>query len=158
MDQVDEVEIVGPRGESVRRRRVPKGESDIDYAAHYLDVLATKPQAVRQVAGVLVAQLGGPFPEWWQRLLNDENPRDAARKMARILKGITDLGRDECERRVARAFEDGEAIATALLVVTSSKGPEPAAAMVPVRLDVAVETSSVKGFDDLMLPAMGGAL
>ncbi len=59
---VDEVEIVGPRGESVRRRRVPKGASDIDYAAHYLDVLATKPQAVRQVADVLVAQLGGPFP------------------------------------------------------------------------------------------------
>lgn len=76
--------------------------------------------------------------------------------MARILKGITELGREECERRVARAFEDGEAISTALLVVTSSI--ESMAAMVPAKLNVAVETSSVKGFDDLMVSAMGGAL
>lgn len=154
---VDEVELVGPRGESVRRRRVPKGKSDIDYAAHYLDVLSTKPQAVRQVADVLMAQLGAPFPAWWQRLLDDDNPRDAARKMARILRGIVELGRDECERRVARAFASGEALGTALLVASSST--ERPLQLVPAAFDIVVETSTVKHFDDLLLPSImvGGA-
>lgn len=148
---VDEVEMVGPRGESVRRRRVPKGTSDIDYAAHYLVELAKKPQAVRQVADVLMGQLGAPFPAWWQRFVDDDGPRDAARKMARVLRGIIELGRDECERRVAQTFITGEAVATALLVPTSSTVP--LLSLVPKALDVAVESSSVKGFDVLM----GGA-
>lgn len=153
---VDEVEMVGPRGESVRRRRVPKGKSDIDYAAHYIAALATKPQAVRQVADVLMTQLGAPFPDWWQRLVDDDGPRDAARKMARILRGIIELGREECERRVAETFVTGEAITTALLVPASSKAAP--LSLVPKSLDVEVESSSVRGFDDLMgAGAMGGA-
>lgn len=149
---VDEIEVVGPRGESIRRRRVPKGQRDIDYASHYLEVLATKPQAVRQVADVLVAQLGEPFPSWWTRLLDEEAPREAARKMARILRGICELGREECERRVAHAFESGESLATALLVAVQQK--ETPLSTLPRSFDVDVETSSVKSFDDLL--TLGG--
>lgn len=153
---VSEVELVGPRGEAVVRRRVPKGGSDIDYAAHYLDVLSRKPQAVRQVADTLMAQLGGPFPAWWQRLIDDDGPRDAARKMARILRGVIDLGRDECERRVTDAFARGEALATALLVPRPSL-TSPSSSLVPAALDVRVESSSVASFDALLVSAAGGA-
>jgi hypothetical protein len=128
---------------------VPRGQRDIDYAAHYLDELAKKPQAVRQVAGKLVAQLGGAFPAFWQRLVDDDGAKEAARKMARILRGIRELGRDECERRVGAALSAGEPVATALLVtpvVTSSH------VLVPKALDVFVETSSVAVFDLLLSP------
>lgn len=152
---VADIEMVNPDGASVTRRRVPKGESDIDYAAHYLDVLSKKPQAVRQVADTLMAQLGAPFPAWWEAFTDDDGPRDAARKMARILRGIVELGRDECVRRVAHAMKTGEAIATVLLVpvpVTTT-----CSTMVPPSFDIAVEQSSVMGFDALLEQAAGGA-
>jgi transposase len=148
---VFDIEMVGPQGTSVVRRRVPKGQTDVDYAAHYLEVLSTKPQAVRQVADTLVAQLGAPFPDWWQRFVVDDGPRDASRKMARILRGILDLGREECERRVTQALVTGESVAIALLVpvaVTSTT----ASSRVPAAFDVAVESSSVTSFDALLLP------
>jgi len=135
--------------DAVVRRRVPRGQRDIDYAAHYLDELAKKPQAVRQVADKLVAQLGGAFPAFWRRLVDDDGAKEAARKMARILRGIRELGRDECERRVGAALSAGEPVATALLVtpvVTSSH------VLVPKALDVFVETSSVAVFDLLLSP------
>ena len=61
---VSEIEMVGPRGESVVRQRIPKGERDIDYAAHYLEVLATKPAAPRPPHALprrLCAQRQAPF-------------------------------------------------------------------------------------------------
>lgn len=153
---VSVVEMVGPRGEAVTRRREPKGESDIDYAAHYLDELSKKPQAVRQVADTLMAQLGAPFPTWWQRLVDDDGPRDAARKMARILRGIIELGRDECVRRVTHALETGAALATVLLVPVPSSSPPPLS-LVPAALNIAVESSSVASFDALLTSTTRGA-
>ena len=152
---VSEVEMVNAQGASVVRRRVPKGESDIDYAAHYLDVLSKKPQAVRQVADTLMAQLGAPFPAWWEALLGDDGPRDAARKMARIIRGIVELGRDECVRRVMHAMTTGEAFATVLLVPVPDTACS--SSSVPPVFDIAVEQSSVAGFDALLEQAAGGA-
>lgn len=159
---VSEVELVGPSGPSVVRRRVPKGTSDIDYAAHYLAVLSTKPQAVRQVADTLMAQLGTPFPDWWQRFIVEDGPRDASRKMARILRGILELGREECERRVAHALATGEAVTTVLLVPVSTPATTSSPAPLPAAFDIEVETSSVASFDALLVPSAqattGGAL
>lgn len=149
---VDEVEIRSQRV-SLTRRRVPRGSRDIDYAAHYLDELSKKPQAVRQVADTLVAQLGGEFPAFWRRLVDDHGTKEAARQMARILRGILELGRDECERRVLAAFSVGEAVATALLVSVAAK--DSPSCLVPAALDVfVVEASSVAHFDALL--SMGG--
>ena len=96
-----------------------------------------------------MAQLGAPFPTWWQRLVDDDGPRDAARKMARILRGIIELGRDECVRRVTHALETGAALATVLLVPVPSSSPP--LSLVPAALDIAVESSSVASFDALLL-------
>ena len=74
--------------------------------------------------------------------------------MARILRGITELGREECERRVAHAFASGESLTTTLLVpLTTSAATAEYLSLVPKNLDVEVESSSVSGFDALMLPA-----
>lgn len=152
-----EVEMVGPRGESVVRRRIPKGERDVDYAAHYLEELCKKPQAVRQVADVLVAQLGAPFPTWWRQMIDEDGPRDAARKMARILRGIIDLGRDECVLRVTHARATGEALATVLLVPVPSSTMSLPLLLVPAVFDIPVESSSAASFDVLLASAAGGA-
>jgi transposase len=154
---VSDVEFVNDRGESTVRRRVPKGKTDIDYAAHYLDQLSKKPQAVRQVADTLMAQLGDPFPEWWRNLIDEGGPRDAARKMARILRGILELGQEECVRRVTHAFMSGEALATALLVPVSAAREPMSLSLVPAALDVLVEASSVLSFDALLVECMDGA-
>ena len=123
-----------------------------------LPVGASLDEVSTQVADVLVAQLGGQFPAWWKRLLDDHNPRDAARKMARILGGIVDLGREECERRVTRVFEQGEALSIALMVESSTLTRP--LSLVPTRFDFEVECTSVSHFDDLLMAAgsiVGGA-
>jgi hypothetical protein len=146
---VEEVEIrLGDQ--SVVRRRLARGQRDIAYAEHYLDDLAKKPQAVRQVADTLVAQHGGGFPSSWKRLVDDNGPREASRKMARILRGVQELGRERCERRVAAALSMGAAVATALLVTPLP--PTTATVLVPAVLDVFVEASSFAVFDLLLSP------
>lgn len=150
---VHEVEVRW-RGESLTRRRVPKGQRDIDYAAHYLAELAKKPQAVRQVADKLVAQLGGEFPSFWRRLVDDHGAKEGSRQMARVLRGVIELGRDECERRVSAALSVGDAVATALLVSASTSPDTSSSFVVPASLDVFVATSSVAHFDALL--SIGG--
>jgi len=150
---VHEVEVRW-RGESLTRRRVPKGQRDIDYAAHYLAELAKKPQAVRQVADKLVAQLGGEFPSFWRRLVDDHGAKEASRQMARVLRGVIELGRDECERRVSAALSVGDAVATALLVSTAASPDVSSDFVVPASLDVFVASSSVAHFDALL--SIGG--
>ena len=104
-----------------------------------------------------MAQLGAPFPAWWQELIDDGGPRDAARKMARILRGITELGQEECVRRVTNAFLTGESLATALLVPVSSPDASTLLSLVPEALDVLVESSSVASFDALLVEHLDGA-
>lgn len=145
---VDEVEARCGEA-SVVRRRIPKGARDIDYAAHYLDVLCTKPQAVRQVAGSLMAQLGGGFPAVWAKLVEDHGASEAARKMARILRGVVELGRDECERRVSMAMAMGESVSRVLLVPVIDT-PSSQVVVPGAFEDVVVELSSVAHFDALL--------
>src|SRR5581483_5716636 len=74
------VEIVGP-DDRIGHARVRFGERSIRYR-HYLRELARKPQAVRQIAHRLVPELGEPFVSLWQRLLDEHEPREAARRLA----------------------------------------------------------------------------
>jgi len=144
---VHEIALVNANGEVCRRERVPRGEKDIDYAAHYLETLSKKPQALRQVSTVLMPQLGDPFPEWWTLFVDEYGARDAARQMARILRGVLQLGRDEAVLRVRGALERNEPVSIALLPPTKSAG---VAGVVPKALDFEVEASSVASFDALL--------
>ncbi len=98
---VEDVRIVC-RGQSVSHPRKRFGERSIRYR-HYLRELAKKPQAVRQVAPELVAELGEPFGRLWELLARTYGPRDGARVLARVIGAITDHG----EPAVREAIESG---------------------------------------------------
>lgn len=143
---VSEVEIVGPDRRRERRLRLPKGASDIDYARDYLAELARKPQAVRQVAHVLVKQLGEPFPQVWTALVEEHGEKGAAKHMARVLKGVLDLGRQEAARRVSGALATGMSMSQALLT-----SPPPLRVLdddvLPIALRVDVQSSRAADYD-----------
>jgi transposase len=87
------------RGEEVMVARQRKGR-EIRYR-HYLRQLSRKPQAVRQVAPELIAELGGPFGKLWQALATTHGDRESARVLAKILAAVVDHG----EEAVAEALE-----------------------------------------------------
>jgi hypothetical protein len=154
-------------GESMTRTRIGKGLRDIDYAAHYLDELSRKPQALRQVAPMLVTQLGGDYPAFWEQLEREHGGKTAARLMARILRGIKEFGQAACEVRVRDALASGQAIGVALLVDCALVGDETIDAIgatndcdfVPAALNIVVEKSSLARFDDLLAAtSFGGAV
>jgi hypothetical protein len=143
-----DVAVVGPDG-TVTHTRKRYGERSVDYR-HYLRELARKPQAVRQVAGELVRDLGEPFARVWHRLVDDHGPREAARAFARVLKAVEDLGEREVAERLRLALQSGEPILLAL----RPPSPPPVAVAVedlPACLrDVEVATASLAEFDLLL--------
>jgi hypothetical protein len=88
------------RGEELVVARERPGGKQVQYR-HYLPELARKPQAVRQVAPELLAELGEPFSQLWSLLEGRYGPREAARLLARILGAMVDHG----EAVVAAALE-----------------------------------------------------
>lgn len=72
------------RDEAEVHPRLARGERNIRYR-HYLPELARKPQAVRQVAPELVAELGAPYGELWSLLVAAHGGVEAARTLARLL-------------------------------------------------------------------------
>ncbi len=107
-----DVEFVGPDA-SVKTRRKRFGEKAIDYR-HYLSELATKPQALRQVADELMRDLGEPFAGLWCELVEERGPKDAARAFAKVLGAIVELGESEVIARIGKARLSGESITLAL--------------------------------------------
>ena len=85
---VDEVSIVC-RGEEVTHPRQGFGGRRVNYR-HYLPELARKPQAVRQVAPELVAELGEPYGRLWQVLVETYGAQDGARVLSRVIGAVTE--------------------------------------------------------------------
>ena len=79
------------RGEIEVAPRQRRGGRRIQYR-HYLSELARKPQAVRQVAPELVAELGEPYGKLWSLLAGSYGPKDGARVLARVLGAVVDHG------------------------------------------------------------------
>lgn len=122
----DEVQLVGPSGR-VTHRRGRFGESVIDYR-HYLRELATKPQAVRQVAAPLVRDLGEPFGRAWRSLVDAHGPKQAARIFAHVLSHIETRGVDAVARIVDRAVEESQPL---LLAFAPQPTPSVEPSLVP---------------------------
>lgn len=89
------------RGEEQRHPIQAKGGRSIRYR-HYLPELARKPQAVRQVAPELLAELGEPYKRLWGLLETTHGPMKAARVLAGVLGAINDHG----EALVSQAVVD----------------------------------------------------
>lgn len=99
---VEDVRIVC-RGETLTHPKQRFGQKRICYR-HYLPELAKKPQAVRQVAPELVAEMGEPFGKLWKILVDKYGPLDAARVFARVIGAVTDFGEESVREALEAAF------------------------------------------------------
>jgi transposase len=143
---IDDVRIVC-RGQqhSVARKR--RGQQEIRYR-HYLKELARKPQAVRQVAPELLAELGPPYERLWSMLEGRYGGLEAGRIVARLLGAILDHGEAAVSDAVQAALGDG---CLDLLHLAPRAIPAPATVAVPEPLaSYQVEAARAADFDVLL--------
>jgi transposase len=144
---VYEVILVLPDGGRVAHERKPPNGKSIDYR-HYLPELARKPQALRQVAGPLLEQLGEPFGAAWRLLVDAHGPMQAARVFTLVCSAIVEHGEQHVARRVARALRDDVPIPLAL---APPPAPETILPALPASLvNVEVEAGSAADYDMLL--------
>jgi transposase len=118
------------RDESVTHPRQRFGARSIRYR-HYLAELARKPQAVRQVAPELVAELGEPFGQLWALLVETHGELDAARTLARVLGAACEHGEETVKLALATALATQR---TDLLALTTVLAKRPECNPVPASL------------------------
>lgn len=133
------------RGETEVVPKVARGGRLVQYR-HYRRELGRKPQAVRQVAPALLAQMGEPYQMLWERLVGRRGEREAARVLSRLIE-ITD---SEAAEELKRALEQ------ILKGASESAPPIVSQVQVPASLQsFTVEGSSLKAFDALLEEASG---
>ncbi len=93
------------RGEAVVRPRQAPGGRHIVYR-DYRRELSRKPQAVRQVAPELVAELGEPYGRLWTMLEQTHGGRDAGRILADVLGAMEDHGEGPVTAALVEAMAD----------------------------------------------------
>ena len=89
--------------ESVTHARAGSGTRSVRYR-HYLPELSRKPQALRQVAPELVAELGEPYGKLWCLLEEAHGGIEAARTLARLLAVIDREGEEVVSAALDRAL------------------------------------------------------
>ena len=87
--------------------KLAPGSRDVKYR-HYLPELARKPQALRQVAGELLSELGAPFDRLWEMLVHTHGERDGARVLSRFVGAIVDHGEETVREAVSQALETNQ--------------------------------------------------
>ena len=148
---VEDVRIVCREGE-VTHPRQRFGSRSIRYR-HYLSELARKPQAVRQVAPELIAELGEPYGQLWALLLGTYSELDAARVLARVLGAICEHGEEAVQVALTKALATQRADLLAL-----TPGPEARPGHNPVPASLAgyeVTAGRAADYDHLLLAAAG---
>ncbi len=91
------------QGQTETHPRAATGQKSVRYR-HYLPELSRKPQAVRQVAPELVAELGEPYGRLWQLLEVAHGGLEAARVLARLLAVIDREGEEVVSAALERAL------------------------------------------------------
>lgn len=142
-----EVEIVGPTGRETHPRR-RFGQRSVRYR-HYVRELSRKPQALRQVADELLAELGEPFASAWRQLVDEQGPRQGARAFAQVLKGLERHGERAVTERLAAALARGEPLHLALVQPAPEVTVGPDGLPAALR-DVEVTAASAAEFDVLL--------
>jgi len=142
---VEDVRLVC-QGEDVVVDRIRRGGRHVQYK-HYLSELAKKPQAVRQVAPELVAELGEPYGRLWKLLGKRYGAREGARVLARIVGAVVDHGPEPVAEALDQALAAGRCDLLALKRATEL----PAAVDVPERLAAyEIDSARVEDFDALL--------
>jgi transposase len=143
------------RGQSVSHPRMPAGGRHVVYS-HYLDELARKPQAVRQVAAELTAELGEPYRRLWELLATTHGPQRAGRLFAGVLGALQRHDRPAVTAAVEAVLAaDPVGDTVDLLRLGTLREVPPQLAVLPAALaEVTVETASIAAYDALLF---GGA-
>jgi hypothetical protein len=149
---VDEVEIVLPDGERVVHPRQRFGGRSVRYR-HYLPELARKPQALRQVAAEVIAELGEPFGSTWRQLVDALGPLGAARHFALVVEAIVKEGEDAVAGRLTRALREDIPLSLALAPPPPTPARVADADLPPSLEGIEVEAASAADYDELL----GGA-
>jgi transposase len=102
---VEDIRLVC-RGETEMLPRQRRGGKRIRYR-HYLPELARKPQAVRQVAPELVAEMGEPYGRLWSLLVGRYGAREASRVLSRVLGAVVDHGSETVAEALQAALDAG---------------------------------------------------
>lgn len=148
------------RGEETFRPRQRPGGKRIEYR-DYLKELSRKPQAVRQVAPELVAELGEPYRHLWTLLEKTHGGRQAGRILAGVLGAINDHGQAVVAAALDEALAAGAFAAEGsgnLLTLTRHLPARPVLTdtAVPLALrSVQIEAGCAADYD--LLLAVGGA-
>jgi len=145
---VEDIRLVCRGEERVVARERPGGKQ-IHYR-HYLPELARKPQAVRQVAPELVAELGDPYGRLWSLLVSRYGPREAARVLARVLGAVVHHGEEVVAEALTATLEAGR---QDLLGLPRAESPRPPREVpVPPALQhYEVEAASAADYDVLLV-------
>jgi len=152
---LDVMAYVGPvdvrficQGETQLRERVGRHEKNIRYSDYLLE-LSRKPQAVRQVAPELMAELGEPFGELWKLLEQTHGGQEAGRILARVLSAVVQHGTEAVGDAVRKALEGGQRHLLELAVLRRDPLPPEIAVPEPLSRYV-VEAASATDFDGLL--------
>ena len=136
-------------GEQVELPRERRGRRAVRYR-HYLPELAKKPQAVRQVAPELVAELGEPYGRLWELLVGCHGEREAARVLARLVGAIVEHGEAEVSEALSRALSRQRCDLLALPVGSAPAVSSSCIAVPPALAAYAVESARATDYDWLL--------
>ncbi len=141
--------------ESVARER--RGKSKIRYR-HYLSELSRKPQAVRQVAPELVAELGEPYGGLWMMLTERYGGKEASSVLSRILGAVLDHGEEAVSEALAVAVSEGRTDLLALASRLDGRNGGPESVEVPEALSgYHIEASDPADYDRLLVGEEGAS-
>lgn len=135
-------------GEEVTVVKQRRSTRQVTYR-HYLRELARKPQAVRQVAPELLAEMGEPYGELWKVLAGTHGERDAARVLAKILAAVLDHGEQAVRQAIDQALAAGR---QDLLALAPQLHQAPKQVEVPVALQrYSIEAGCAADYDVLLV-------
>ncbi|RMF18657.1 MAG: IS21 family transposase [Deltaproteobacteria bacterium] len=135
------------RGEQVCYERQRFGGKVVRYR-HYLDELSRKPQALRQVAPELLAELGEPYGRFWRLLVDVYGPREAARVFARVIGAVVEHGQDPVTDALEAALASDR---TDLLELAVALKTRPVTVNVPAALaGHQIEAACAADYDELL--------
>lgn len=135
------------REEIAVRERPSRHQANIQYR-DYLGELSRKPQAVRQVAPELLAELGAPWKTLWRLLEATHGGREAARIVARMLAAIVEHGEDAMTTALDSALKKSATQARELAALPNT-APSEIEIPEPLRQYV-VESASASDYDELL--------
>ena len=141
--------------ERVSQRRQRFGGRRVSYR-HYLGELSRKPQAVRQVAPELLAELGEPYGRLWALLVGERGGHEAARALARLLRAVAEHGEQRVCEVAEQGLSDGDRFDELAVLRQLTAARQPQLVTVPETLrGYHVEHASARDYDRLLA---GGAL